>query len=202
MINQELKEKYKKLNQEELNEQFIASCQNNDLDIVQFLLTSLELTEHADIHAENDRGFRNACLYGRLEVVKYLLTSAELNEHVDIHAENDRGFIWACAQGQLKVVKYLLTSAELTEHADIHAENDWGFIWAGRFGYLEVVKCLIIDMNIEKTTYIETYLNENKDNKYKKYVQQAIELFNTRDLHYQLNENIKDNKEKVKKMKI
>ena len=54
-------------------------------------------------------------------------------------------------------------------------------------------------MNIDKTNYIETYLNENKDNKT---MQQAIELFNTRDLHHQLNENIKDNKEKVKKVKI
>ena len=32
MINQELKEKYKKLNQEELNEQFIDACKNDDLD--------------------------------------------------------------------------------------------------------------------------------------------------------------------------
>ena len=54
-------------------------------------------------------------------------------------------------------------------------------------------------MNIDKSTHIEKYLNENKDNEN---VQQAIELFNTRDLHHQLNENIKDNKEKVKKMKI
>ena len=69
-------------------------------------------------------------------------------------------------------------------------------VWGGS---LEVVKCLIIDMNIDKTTHIEKYLNENKDNEN---VQQAIELFNTRDLHHQLNENIKDNKEKVKKMKI
>ena len=43
------------------------------------------------------------------------------------------------------------------------------------------------------------YLNQNKDNEN---VQQAIELFNTRDFHHQLNENIKDNKENVKKMKI
>ena len=129
MINQELKEKYKKLNQEELNEQFI-----------------------------------DACIEGHLEVIKFLLTSPELKEHADIHARSDLGFKWACGEGRL-----------------------------------EVVKCLIIDMNIDKTNYIETYLNENKDNKY---VQQAIELFNTRDLHHQLNENIKDNKEKVKKMKI
>ena len=99
----------------------------------------------------------------------------------------------------MEIVKYLLTSLELTEHADIHARNDEGFIWACRFGHLEVIKYLIIDMNIDKTTYIETYLNENKDNKN---VQQAIVLFNIRDLHHQLNEKIKDNKEKVKKMKI
>ena len=199
MINQELKEKYKKLNKEELNNQFINACQNDDLDIVQFLLTSPELKEHADVHAKDDLGFRVACRSGRLEVVKYLLTSDELKEHIDIHAENDWGFRIACLDGRLEVVKYLLTSDELTEHADIHAKDDWGFRIACRDGHLEVVKYLIIDMNIEKTTYIETYLNENKDNKY---VQQAIELFNTRDLHHQLNENIKDNKEKVKKMKI
>ena len=144
-------------------------------------------------------GFRSACRCGHLEVVKYLLTSAELTEHADIHAKDDEGFKWACRYGHLEVVKYLLTSPELTEHADIHAQNDEGFIWACEKGHLEVVKCLIIDMNIDKTIHIEKYLNENKDNKY---VQQAIELFNTRDLHHQLNENIKDNKDKVKKVKI
>ena len=108
-------------------------------------------------------------------------------------------FIDACRDGNLNIVKYLLTSAELTEHVDIHAENDSGFSWACDRGHLEVVKYLIIDMNIEKTTHIEKYLNENKDNKT---VKQAIEMLNNRDLYHQLNENIKDNKEKVKKMKI
>ena len=143
--------------------------------------------------------FIDACRKGQLDVVKYLLASDELTEHADIHASNDEGFVCACRYGHLEIVKYLLTSAELTELVDIHARNDEGFRSACAQGHLEVVKCLIIDMNIEKTNYIETYLNENK---YKKYVQQAIELFNTRDLHHQLNENIKDNKEKVKKVKI
>ena len=54
-------------------------------------------------------------------------------------------------------------------------------------------------MNIDKTIHIEKKLNQNKDNEN---VQHVIELFNTRDLHHQLNENIKDNKERVKKIKI
>ena len=199
MINQELKEKYKKLNKEELNDQFIDVCESGRLEVVKYLLTSPELKEHANVHAKDDGGFKSACRYGNLEVVKYLLTSAELTEHADIHAENDDGFICACDRGHLEVVKYLLTSAELTEHADIHAENDRGFIWACDQGRLEVVQYLIIDMNIEKTTHIEKYLNENKDNEN---VQHAIEMLNNRDLYHQLNENIKDNKEKVKKMKI
>ena len=116
------------------------------------------------------------------------LTQKQLNEV----------FIDSCAYGHLEIVQYLLTSPDLKEHANIHAQDDLGFRWACEQGYLEVIKYLIIDMNIDKKNYIETYLNENKDNKY---VQQAIELFNTRDLHHQLNENIKDNKEKVKKVK-
>ena len=164
MIKTKDKNKYKTLTQEQLNKVFIDSCEN-----------------------------------GYLEVVKYLLTSPDLKEHADIHADNDNGFIDSCVNGYLEVVKYLLTSPELTEHADIHAKYDLGFKWACRDGHLEVIKYLIIDMNIDKTNYIEEYLNENKD---KKYVQQATELFNTRVLHHQLNENIKDNKEKVKKVKI
>ena len=93
----------------------------------------------------------------------------------------------------------MLTSSELKKHANIHAKDDTGFRIACRDGHLEVIKYLIIDMNIDKTNYIEKYLNKNKDNEN---VQQAIELFNTIDLHHQLNENIKDNKENVKKMKI
>ena len=86
MINQELKEQYKKLNQEKLNEQFIDACQNNDLDIVQYLLTSAELTEHADIHAENDLGFRRALICGYLEVIKYLII--DMNIEKTIHIED------------------------------------------------------------------------------------------------------------------
>ena len=85
MITKELKEKYKKINQEELNDQFIDACQNDDLGIVQYLLTGTDLKEHADIHADNDYGFRWACSDGQLEIVKYLILdmSIEKTKHIE-----------------------------------------------------------------------------------------------------------------------
>ena len=97
MINTKDKNKYKTLTQKKLNKVFINSCQKGHLEIVKYLLTSPELKEHANIHAQDDLGFRLACNYGHLEIVKYLLTSPDLKEHADIHADNDYGFGWACA---------------------------------------------------------------------------------------------------------
>ena len=54
MINQELKEKYKKYNKQQLNDAFIYACRDGNLEIIKYLLTSAELTEHADMHAGND----------------------------------------------------------------------------------------------------------------------------------------------------
>ena len=57
MINQELKEKYNKLNQEELNKQFINACKDGNLEIIKYLLTSPELKEHSNIHTRNDEEY-------------------------------------------------------------------------------------------------------------------------------------------------
>ena len=120
MINKKTIELYKTLTQEQLNKVFIDSCYEGRLEVVKYLLTSPDLKEHADIHAQDDYGFRTACVNGHLEVVKYLLTSPELKEHADIHADNDYGFRLACANGQLEIVKFLILdmSIEKTKHIE------------------------------------------------------------------------------------
>ena len=198
MINKKTIELYKTLTPKQLNKVFIDSCENGYLEVVKYLLTSPELKEHADIHANNDSGFRLACEKGHLEIVKYLLTSADLIQHANIHANNDYGFRSACANGDLEIVKYLLTGTDLKEHADIHADNDYGFRWACENGQLEIVKFLILDMSIEKTKYIKHYLKENQDNKC---VKEAIELFKISQLNTKLNANL-EHKEKKNKLKV
>ena len=64
MINKKTIELYKTLTQKQLNEVFIDSCQEGHLEVVKYLLTSPDLKEHADIHADNDLGFRWACKKG------------------------------------------------------------------------------------------------------------------------------------------
>ena len=85
MINTKDKNKYKTLTPKQLNEVFISSCQKGHLEIVKYLLTSPDLKEHANIHADNDEGFIWACAYGQLEVVKYLIQdmSIEKTKHIE-----------------------------------------------------------------------------------------------------------------------
>ena len=85
MINTKNKNKYKTLTQKQLNEVFINSCQNGYLEVVKYLLTSPDLKEHANIHAQDDLGFRWACARGHLEVVKFLILdmSIEKTKHIE-----------------------------------------------------------------------------------------------------------------------
>ena len=57
---------------------FSWACMNGQLEVVKYLLTSPNLKEHADIHAEDDWGFRWACSEGHLEVVKYLIDDFQI----------------------------------------------------------------------------------------------------------------------------
>ena len=85
MISQELKQRYKKYNKQQLNDEFISACANGHLEVVKYLLTGTDLKEHANIHANNDEGFIWACSRGHLEIVKYLILdmSIEKTKHIE-----------------------------------------------------------------------------------------------------------------------
>mgnify|MGYP003415881926 CR=1 FL=1 len=73
--------------QENINKELIEACKNGDLDKVRYVLTSPELSVHADIHASvseesDDNDFIKhlaeeplfqAAKNGHLSIVKYLL---------------------------------------------------------------------------------------------------------------------------------
>lgn len=78
------KEQYQHMSQNELNAKLLNACFWGHLEVVQYLLTSPELKEHADIHYKNDVGMnalKVVCVWGRLDVVQYVVI--DMNTKID-----------------------------------------------------------------------------------------------------------------------
>lgn len=108
MITEKQKLEIKKMNKAQLNRELHYACIHGHINIVKYLLTSPDLTEHADINYYNGYPLQEACYIGHLEVVKYLLTSPELKYHADIHTQKDLSLRWACMNGHLDIINYLI----------------------------------------------------------------------------------------------
>lgn len=134
------------------------TCETKHLDIIDYLLTSDDLIQKADIDFNNNKAIHAACYTGNLELVEYLLTSSRLKKHANIHY--DFCLIDACANGHLNVVSYLLTSPKLKEHANIHAISQSCFTKAVRKGQLAIVNYLLTSPDL-----IEHATIEDKNNK-------------------------------------
>lgn len=147
------------------------------LALVRLLLTSSELSEHADIHGASPKGENaliHACENGHVDIAQYLLTSPDLVQHIDINAYNHKAIFVACARQQLNMVKFLLTSPHLKIHANIHGNNDAAFIHPTTGVYNEVKRYLILEYNITKTSIISEYITNGlvQGEREKKYASQ------------------------------
>lgn len=142
----------------ENNRGITNACEHNHLSIVQYLLTSQTLTQHADIHTDSDYPLRIACMKGHMEVVKYLLTTPEIIQaggtYANLHANNDEALINACTFNHLSLVQYLLTSPDLKEsghtYPDIHAQWDLPIRAACHYGDVHLVKYLLTSPELAK----------------------------------------------------
>lgn len=72
------------LSQEDINHFFYLACNNGKYSLVEYLLTSPELSIHADIHYNDDCVIHCVTEHGYSVLVKYLLTSPNLKEHIYI----------------------------------------------------------------------------------------------------------------------
>lgn len=189
---------YSSLNKEELTQEFITTCTTGNLYNIQYLLTNPDLEQHADIHGQDDLGFRNACLFGHLNIVRYLLTSPELTQNgipfANIHASNDLGLLWA-STGHLDVVQYLLTSPEITQvggtHANLNADGDSIFQAAYTSNQTEIVHYFIFDTNIPFSQEIRECLEQDKYDPLKvEKMHNALKMFQIRDNYNTLNQNL------------
>lgn len=180
-MSKEFYEKYKDSSQEFLNLKFTSLCLAGNLAEVAYVLTSPELTVHADIHTRDDIGFIYACQKQDFLLIKYLLSSPDLKEHANINAKDDLALTYACSSdGSLDIVKYLLSSPDLKKHSDLHNDNDAVFKSACANHHLDILQYFIFDLNIAKSLSISTYLNDKSYDS--EFIEKVNHLFSLREL--------------------
>lgn len=141
-----------------------------------------------------NKAFAEACASNELDKVKYLLTSDKLSFHAQINNVDHQGvapIVVAAQNNHTKIIKYLLSSSDLKEHANIHVNDDLTFFFALVYKNNDLLEFFIKDMNIQKTFYIEKFLNT--------YMNDFIEkLF----IGQELNDELKNNSIEIRPFKL
>jgi ankyrin repeat protein len=122
-ISIDAKKRYQSFGIKGNTKRFKMACLAGRLDIMHYLLTSLELAKNVDIHTADDFALRIACKKGFLEIVTYLLESPELMEHADIAVYNGIVFKHARENGHLDVVHYL-EQCHMRRQLALHGTNN------------------------------------------------------------------------------
>jgi hypothetical protein len=113
--------RFGKSSQSALNHSLYDACTKGSINEVRYLLTSLELKKHANIHAviHNATIFEHACGVGHLDIVKYLFSSNQLKEHANLHSNNDYAIVQACRNGHLDIMSYFIFDLNIEKSTPI-----------------------------------------------------------------------------------
>ena len=80
MSNPEFYEKLKNSNEKELNQVLISACYDGNLEVVQYVLTSEDLSEHANIHYNRDNPFYWILFKGHVDIIEYLVNDFNIEK--------------------------------------------------------------------------------------------------------------------------
>lgn len=103
-----------------------VACLYGHFNVIQFLLTSTTLKEHANIYAINESNqtpFLNACQYGGIHIIKYLLQSPDLKENVDIRKNFTKSLALCCIGQHFDLFLYLLEYTK-EHHSSFYILNE------------------------------------------------------------------------------
>jgi ankyrin repeat protein len=179
-MNTELFELFSEMDQWELDQHFNDACRENNLEQIQYLLTSPDLEIHADIRNNENLGFRLACKEGNLQIVKYLLTSPEIMVRPDIRSRNDYGLKTACSNKHYDMLRFLIEDGYSFEEKD--ANYDIAFKAAFNFRRPEAIQFLIYELDINKSPAIIEHIQNNPG----ELADKAEHMFKVRDMNKQL----------------
>jgi hypothetical protein len=208
---------------------FVA--EKGHLELVNYLLTSPDLEENANIMTRNDNPFRQACINGHLELVKYILYDT-YERTINFKVSCMDGVTYAANSGQLNVLKYFLTSPDIspTNRLSIEYGQNKAFKQAVLNGHLNIVQYVLTSPELSEHANIHLDNDVGFDNalqhkhldilKYfiidlniektpyileslSRYPNENVDkYFEIRDLNSELNKNLEPNIIPIKKTKI
>jgi len=103
-----------------------------------------------------------------------------------------------CAVGDLEGIKYNLTSPELKEHGNINYSNGICLEFLFMNDHIHVFEYLIFDYKLQKSTVLNRLLKIHNDETSEK----IKSMFKIRDMNTQLKEELPNNGNDVKKLKL
>jgi hypothetical protein len=89
MITNEIYTRYHYYTKEELQKSLIGACRWGNLDLVKYFLTNDDISNHLNIHMDEDNALRTALCSQNLDIVRFLCTSSKLKEHAHIYHDNN-----------------------------------------------------------------------------------------------------------------
>lgn len=92
----------------QLDAEFLDACEKNEIDKVEYLLTSPNLAEKANIHTFNDLATNLVCSKNHVELMKFLVSSPKLKDHIDINAHEEKLFTTAFVYKREEIIAYLI----------------------------------------------------------------------------------------------
>ena len=117
MITQKDKDNYSFFTQKQLDKEFINVCSKGNLDKIKYLLTSPDLKEHADIHAQENEGLLYACMNEKTHLIDYLVIEYNMNISKELKRDllisNKEGYQYA-----LKLIETLQLSDKMKGELD------------------------------------------------------------------------------------
>lgn len=97
----------------------IKACEGGSIEVVRYLLTSSELTDHANINTRDEMPLCTAYKNDHLELIHYLLTSPELIKHANVYNEDNNIFNKAIQDSNIKIIDYLIFDYKIKKNHKI-----------------------------------------------------------------------------------
>lgn len=168
------------------------------IDVINFFENKLKVKK-VNFNSTITSGLISAASKGHIEVIRLFFLNKDYEELINFEFRTGAIIYAASGHNQLKVLQFLLETEGVKEKYNIHMDNDCIFKLAYENFHYDVLKYLIFELNIDKTSQIESHLikNTSRDENCKNW-------FESRELKNILNKELFNHQESnhTKKLKV